>query len=81
MVNGHLSEWFCLSCGCRQGDPLSPYIFIICAEILALLRTQNTDISGITINRIYFLLSQYADDTTVRLDGSEKSLRNTMVVL
>ena len=81
IVNGHLSDWFNLHRGCRQGDPLSPYLFIICAEILSILIRQNNKIKGITINNCEFLISQYADDTTLLLDGTEQSLRETMLLL
>ena len=45
-----------------------------------MLRT-NENVKGININRKTFLLSQYADDTQIFLDGTEKSLQETLSVL
>ena len=81
IVNGHLSEWFNLERGCRQGDPLSPYLFILCAEILAILVRNDKNINGIKMNNTMFVISQYADDTSFLLDGTERSLKHCMRIL
>ena len=73
IVNGQTTEWFNVERGCRQGDPLSPYVFVLCVEILALMTRENKDIHGIIINNIEHKLSQYADDTEFLLAGDKKS--------
>ena len=81
IVNGHMSEWFYLQRGCRQGVALSPYLFILCAEILSILLRNNPRIKGVKINGVEYIVSQYADDTSLTLDGSQESLLNTMLTL
>ena len=78
---GNLSETFNIQRGCRQGDPLSPYIFLLCAEILAIKIRKNKKIKGITINDNENKISQLADDTSIILDGSKESLMETIKVL
>ena len=80
-VNGNATKQFKLGRGCRQGDPLSPYIFLICAEMLGCLIRKNESISGIVIDNIECKISQYADDSTVILDGSNRSLLQTLKTL
>ena len=41
---------------------------------------KNQDIRGIFINNRQYKLSQYADDTQLFLDGSEKSLKTALNV-
>ena len=75
---GNLSSFFYTERGCKQGDPISQYLFILCAEILAIKIKNNKKIKGIKINNKEFILTQYADDTSVILDGSEESLNETL---
>jgi hypothetical protein len=71
--NGHLSERFVVRRGVRQRDPLSPYLFIIAVELLSAALKFNPKIKGISINNSEFLISQYADDSTLSLADVENS--------
>ena len=59
---------------------VSPYIFILCEEIPAILIRNNINIKGIKIGNEQFLFTQYADDTSLLFDGSEKSLVHSLRV-
>ncbi|XP_071704165.1 uncharacterized protein [Rutidosis leptorrhynchoides] len=68
LVNGSLTREFSLGKGVRQGDPLSPFLFIIDAEGLNILAKSAVDknlFNGIEVGRDKVLIShlQYADDT------------------
>ena len=65
--NGLCSHYFNVERGVRQGDPLSPYLFVICVEILAIAVRNNENIKGIKISDSETKLLQFADDTTAIL--------------
>jgi hypothetical protein len=41
-VNGNLYGFFKGQCGVRQGDPLSPYLFLACMEYISRMLNQST---------------------------------------
>ena len=61
--NGHMSDYFAMGRGVRQGCPLSPYLFIIAAEVLAISIRNNNEIKGIVIGEKEYKIKQFADDS------------------
>lgn len=55
--------------------------FILCAEILAIRLRNNSKIKSINVDNCPILVSQYADDTCLILDGSEMSLKESIIEL
>ncbi len=80
MNNGHCTNRFPISRGIRQGCPVSPYLFIIAAEVLSISIRARHNIKGITIKDTTFKLSQLADDTTLLLMDFE-SVKNALLCL
>ena len=76
--NGWSSNFFNPERGVRQGCPLSPYLFILCVEVLAEKIRNTKDIKDIFVNESEIKISQYADDTTLILDGSKKTLAQVL---
>ena len=80
-LNGTYSAWFKICRGVRQGDPLSPYLYLLCAEILSSMLRENDIVKGIKIKDEEVMLSQFADDTALCLDGSEESFAEAVRIL
>ena len=78
---GRFSNPFLIGRGCRQGAPIAPQLFILSAQILTLMINAKENIRGIIIDDEEFKLTQFADDTTLILNGTIASLRPSLILL
>ena len=78
--NGFRSDFFTLTRGVRQGCPLSPYLFIIAAEMLAISIRNNKEIKGMKVNNKEIKINQYADDTSLTLQFSPETVTEALKV-
>ncbi|XP_058751462.1 uncharacterized mitochondrial protein AtMg01250-like [Vicia villosa] len=85
LVNGSPMKEFMVEKGLRQGDPISPFLFVIVAEGLKALvgrAVVNGDFVGFNVNGKCFIdILQFADDTLLIGDGSWKHLWAIKAVL
>ena len=79
--NGYLSDFFPIKCGVRQGCPLSPYLFILCIELLSYEISHNNNIKGVDLDGCEVKETLFADDATFFTDGSKQSFESLIDVL
>ena len=68
--NGFLTDPIEMAKGIFQGCPVSPYLFLLIIETMAISVRQNKNIKGIPVEGCELKISLLADDSTCFLDGS-----------
>lgn len=69
LVNGSPGPWIICGRGLRQGDPISPYLFLLVAETLQCMIKKSQLIRHPTEHDLPPAVLQYADDTLLVLRG------------
>ncbi len=84
LVNGAPTKWIKLKRGLRQGDPLSPFLYLIVVEGLARMLEKainNRLITGVgPTDAAKIAVIQYADDTIFFCEAKERQVRNLRLV-
>ena len=73
---GNLTKSIDMQRGIFQGCPISPYLYLLVIECMAIAIRQNSNIKGIPVENRDLKISLLADDSTCFIDGSENSFQS-----
>ena len=77
ILNGEKLKAFLLRSGTRQGCPLSPLLFNIVLEVLAIATREEKEIKGIQIGKEEAKISLFADDI-LYIENPKDSVRKSL---
>ena len=69
--NGHMSSFFKLSKGVRQGCPISALLFLLVVEVLAIILQHSEELTGIIVGQTEICLCMFADEMIMFLYNLE----------
>jgi hypothetical protein len=69
LVNGCPGPWIPCRRGLRQGDPMSPYLFLLVADVLQTMVKHDSGVRHPLMETTSCSVLQYADDTFILLRG------------
>ena len=86
LLNGTPCKPFKMGRGLRQGDPLSPFLFVIMAEVLNKMLTNATQLRffkglEVGVKEVKISHLQFADDTLIFSEVEEEYLENIKRIL
>ena len=85
-VNDNIGNFFQTKKGLRQGDPLSPLLFNLVADMLVVMISRAKQVGQISCHLPHLvddgiLILQYADDTIIFMDHNFDKVRNMKLIL
>ena len=81
ILNGEKLKAFPLRSGTRQGCPLSPLLFNIVLDVLAIAIREEKEIKGIQIRKEEVKLSLFADDMILYIENPKDSIRKLLELI
>jgi hypothetical protein len=81
LLNGVPGRWIDLRRGLRQGDPLSPYLFLLVADVLQRMIKMDGSLQHPLVDGLPCPVLQYADDTLIILRAEEGAVRRLRGIL
>ena len=79
--NGYMSIWFKTTWETHQGCNISPFLYLVCGQVMVYLLENDSQIQGLDIYGIKNLLAQFVDDTNLCLKFDKITLEAVINIL